>query len=44
MERIPRVGSTDVVFFMHGLFDTSLSWVSAGKGLGSDGCGEGCAG
>ncbi len=30
MERIPRRGSRDVVFFMHGILDTSLTWVSSG--------------
>lgn len=30
MERIPRVGCKDVVFFMHGVLDTSMAWVSAG--------------
>ncbi|KAK9810060.1 hypothetical protein WJX72_004140 [[Myrmecia] bisecta] len=30
MERIPRHGARDVVFFTHGIFDTSLGWVSNG--------------
>lgn len=30
MERIPYVGGRDVAFFMHGVLDTSLTWVSAG--------------
>jgi len=32
MERIPRPGSRDAVFFMHGVLDTSMAWVSAGNG------------
>eukprot|EP00967_Tisochrysis_lutea_P010180 scaffold11763_cov19-Tisochrysis_lutea.AAC.1 len=31
MERIPRPGSRDAVFFMHGVLDTSMAWVSAGN-------------
>ena len=31
LERIPRPGSKDVVFFMHGVLDTSMAWVSGGK-------------
>ncbi len=31
LERIPRHGSRDVVVFLHGVLDTSMSWVSAGK-------------
>lgn len=34
MHRIPRKGARDVVFFMHGILDTSLGWVSNGV-LGS---------
>eukprot|EP00798_Chlamydomonas_sp_ICE-L_P032016 gene32016-16537_t len=30
MERIPRPGCKDVVFFMHGVLDTSMGWISAG--------------
>ncbi|GAB4815151.1 hypothetical protein N2152v2_002197 [Parachlorella kessleri] len=30
MQRIPRKGSRDVVFFMHGILDTSLGWVANG--------------
>ncbi|GLI64543.1 hypothetical protein VaNZ11_007837 [Volvox africanus] len=30
MERIPRPGARDVVFFMHGVLDTSMGWVSGG--------------
>ncbi len=30
VERIPRRGSRDVVFFMHGVLDTSMTWVSGG--------------
>eukprot|EP00955_Chlamydomonas_euryale_P014845 159470-Chlamydomonas_euryale.AAC.3 len=30
MDRIPRPGCRDVVFFLHGALDTSLSWVSGG--------------
>lgn len=30
MERIPRRGACDVAFFMHGILDTSLTWVSQG--------------
>ena len=30
MERIPRPGSRDAAFFMHGVLDTSMAWVSAG--------------
>ncbi len=33
MERIPRPGSRDVVFFMHGVLDTSMAWVSAGEAI-----------
>jgi Partial alpha/beta-hydrolase lipase region len=28
MERIPRPGCARVVFFLHGIMDTSLTWVS----------------
>ncbi len=35
MERIPRPRSKDVVFFMHGVLDTSLTWVSAGARMGA---------
>jgi hypothetical protein len=38
MERIPRPGVKDVVLFMHGILDTSLTWVSAGEGAGGAGC------
>eukprot|EP00798_Chlamydomonas_sp_ICE-L_P025587 gene25587-11240_t len=31
MERIPRPGCKDVVFFMHGVLDTSLGWISCGN-------------
>ncbi|EFN54144.1 hypothetical protein CHLNCDRAFT_53131 [Chlorella variabilis] len=30
MQRIPRKGSRDTVFFQHGVLDTSLGWVSNG--------------
>ncbi|KAL3139966.1 hypothetical protein ABBQ38_004253 [Trebouxia sp. C0009 RCD-2024] len=30
MERLPRTGGRDVVFFMHGILDTSMGWVSNG--------------
>ena len=30
MERIPRHGARDVVFYFHGVLDTSMSWVSGG--------------
>ncbi|WIA23329.1 hypothetical protein OEZ85_000094 [Tetradesmus obliquus] len=30
IERIPRPGSPRVAFFLHGILDTSLTWVSAG--------------
>ncbi|KAK9810435.1 hypothetical protein WJX72_010667 [[Myrmecia] bisecta] len=30
MERIPRHAARDVVFFMHGILDTSMGWVSNG--------------
>ncbi|KAL4539401.1 hypothetical protein Ndes2437B_g02221 [Nannochloris sp. 'desiccata'] len=30
MQRIPRKDSKEVVFFMHGILDTSLGWVSNG--------------
>ncbi|GIL73386.1 hypothetical protein Vretimale_17555 [Volvox reticuliferus] len=30
LERIPRPGARDVVFFMHGVLDTSMGWVSGG--------------
>lgn len=30
MERLPRHGGRDVVFFMHGILDTSMGWVSNG--------------
>ncbi|GFR48097.1 hypothetical protein Agub_g9782 [Astrephomene gubernaculifera] len=30
LERIPRPGARDVVFFMHGVLDTSIAWVSGG--------------
>lgn len=30
MERIPRHGARDVVFYLHGVLDTSMSWVSGG--------------
>lgn len=30
MERIPRKGARDVVFFMHGILDTSMGWVCNG--------------
>ncbi|KAI8465067.1 MAG: Alpha/Beta hydrolase protein [Monoraphidium minutum] len=30
MERIPRPGAPDVALFMHGILDTSLTWVSSG--------------
>lgn len=30
MERIPRPGSSRVAFFLHGILDTSLTWVSSG--------------
>lgn len=29
-ERIPRHGARDVVFYLHGVLDTSMSWVSGG--------------
>jgi hypothetical protein len=31
MERIPRHKAKDVVFFMHGVLDTSMTWVSGGE-------------
>ncbi|PNW76314.1 hypothetical protein CHLRE_12g541352v5 [Chlamydomonas reinhardtii] len=30
LERIPRPGARDTVFFMHGVLDTSMAWVSGG--------------
>jgi hypothetical protein len=30
MERIPRPGCSRVAFFLHGILDTSLTWVSSG--------------
>jgi pimeloyl-ACP methyl ester carboxylesterase len=30
IQRMPRRGSKDVVFFMHGVLDTSLGWVASG--------------
>eukprot|EP00873_Tetraselmis_striata_P018859 jgi/Tetstr1/439123/TSEL_002988.t1 len=30
LERIPRPGAKDVVFFMHGILDTALGWVANG--------------
>ncbi|GBF99175.1 alpha beta hydrolase family [Raphidocelis subcapitata] len=30
LERIPRPGAPDVALFMHGVLDTSLTWVSSG--------------
>lgn len=30
MERIPRPGRGRVAFFLHGILDTSLTWVSSG--------------
>lgn len=30
MERIPRTGCQRVAFFVHGILDTSLTWVSTG--------------
>jgi lysosomal acid lipase/cholesteryl ester hydrolase len=30
MERIPRAGCSRVAFFLHGILDTSLTWVSSG--------------
>ncbi|KAG2438460.1 hypothetical protein HYH02_010914 [Chlamydomonas schloesseri] len=30
LERIPRPGARDAVFFMHGVLDTSMAWVSGG--------------
>ncbi|KAG2433660.1 hypothetical protein HXX76_008031 [Chlamydomonas incerta] len=30
LERIPRPGARDVAFFMHGVLDTSMAWVSGG--------------
>ncbi|KAL0056175.1 hypothetical protein WJX82_008465 [Trebouxia sp. C0006] len=30
MERLPRHGGRDVAFFMHGILDTSMGWVSNG--------------
>jgi hypothetical protein len=30
MERIPRPGCGRVAFFLHGILDTSLTWVSSG--------------
>ena len=30
MERIPRPGCARVAFFLHGILDTSLTWVSSG--------------
>ncbi len=48
MERIPRPGSRDVVFFMHGIMDSAMTWVSAGGwaggwagGFGGEGRGQG---
>ena len=31
MHRIPRHGARDVVFFQHGVLDTSLGWVANGS-------------
>jgi hypothetical protein len=30
LERIPRTGCSRVAFFLHGILDTSLTWVSSG--------------
>lgn len=30
LERIPRPGCARVAFFMHGILDTSLTWVASG--------------
>lgn len=36
LQRMPRLGSREVAFFMHGVFDTALTWVSSGV---TGGCG-----
>lgn len=38
MERIPHPASRDAVFFMHGVLDTSMAWVSAGAAPAPSGC------
>ncbi|GAX74612.1 hypothetical protein CEUSTIGMA_g2060.t1 [Chlamydomonas eustigma] len=34
LDRIPRHNSKEVVFFMHGVMDSSMTWVSGGEVLG----------